>query len=233
MYFESRNHNRVKIFDSSEFGYRKVTVDRPLKLNFIVSDERIARLDEQKTFMGLSESKKKKDTQKTLLEEQEGKELQENIKKVLKGMKAELYKNFGTFENELYNAFKKAEIKLAPPIKKAIINALSERDETAEIIRNSKGEPEHDSELRDYEKVPLKEDINQYFEREVKPHIQDAWINMKVRDLKDGQIGKIGYEINFSKYFFEYKPPRTLEEIDKDIDKLQTEILEFLKGATK
>jgi type I restriction enzyme M protein len=233
MYFENRNHNRVKIFESSEFGYRKVTIDRPLKVNFLTSEERIARLDEQKTFAGLSESKKKKDTQTKLLEEQEGKQLQESIKKVLKGMRKELYRNFDAFEQDFDSAFKKAGIKLTSPLKKAIMNALSERDETAEIVRNNKGEPEHDSELRDYEIVPLKEDIFQYLEREVKPHVPDAWINQKVRDEKDGQIGKVGYEINFNKYFYKYEPPRDLDKIDADIQKLKKEIFILLEEVTK
>ena len=72
------------------------------------------------------------------------------------------------------------ELKLSPPIRKAILAALSERDETAEICRDKDGNPEPDPELRDTENVPLKEDIWTFFEREVKPHVPDAWINAAI-----------------------------------------------------
>ena len=114
-------------------------------------------------------------------------------------------------------------------VRKAIINALSERDETADIVRNNKNEPEPDPELRDYESVPLNDDIDEYFDMEVKPHVPEAWINTSVRDEKDGKIGKIGYEFNFNKYFYKYHPPRSLDEIDNDIQKTQIEILELLR----
>jgi type I restriction enzyme M protein len=93
-------------------------------------------------------------------------------------------------------------------VKKTMMKALSERDETADVCTDSKGNPEPDPELRDYENVPLKEDIYKYFECEVKPHVPDAWINEDVRDHKDGEVGKVGYEINFNRYFYKYEPPR-------------------------
>ena len=79
--------------------------------------------------------------------------------------------------------------------------------------------------------MPLGEDINEYFKREVLPHVPDAWISedKKYRDHKDGQIGKIGYEISFTRYFYEYKSLRPLEAIDSDIKKLENEIIEILK----
>ena len=90
-------------------------------------------------------------------------------------------------------------------------------------------EYESDSELRDYESVPLKEDILAYFDREVAPHVPDAWINRTYVDDKDGEIGRVGYEINFSRYFYRYTPPRDLAAIDADIQKLTGEIVEMLK----
>ena len=233
MYFQNKNHGRVKIFNTTEFAFRKVTIERPLRLNFQASEERIAGLDEQKAFINLALSKKTKDKQAKIKEEKEGREKQENIKKVLKQIDATLYKNYGKFENALDSAFEKAGMKLEAPIRKAILEALSERDETADIVLNFKGESEPDPELRDYEHIPFNEDIDTYFDREVKPHIPDAWINEKVRDYKDGKIGKVGYEINFNKYFYQYKPPRPLEEIDADIYILQNEILKMLGEVTK
>jgi type I restriction enzyme M protein len=80
--------------------------------------------------------------------------------------------------------------------------------------------------------VPLKEDITAFFEREVKPHVPDAWINTALRDPKDGEVGRVGYEINFNRYFYEYQPPRPLEEIEADIKTLEKEIMDMLREVT-
>ena len=126
-------------------------------------------------------------------------------------------------------AAKAKGLKLPAPILKAILSALSERDETAEICRDKDGNPEPDPELRDTENVPLKEDIQAYFDREVKPHVPDAWINRAIVDHKDGKVGKVGYEINFNRYFYKYQPPRALEEIEKDIKGIEKDILDMLR----
>ncbi len=233
MYFENRNHGRVKIFRSTEFAYRKVTVERPLKLNFQASEERIVRLDEQKVFANLGSSKKTKNAQAKLLEEKEGKALRSAIKKAVRQIGDKLFKNASVFEEELDRVLEKEGVRLDAPLRKAILEALSERDETADIVSASKIERLSDPELRDHEKVPFDEDINVYFKREVLPHVPDAWINEKVKDEKDGKIGKVGYEINFNKYFYQYKPPRQLEDIESDMNKLQAEILKFLGEVTK
>ena len=111
-------------------------------------------------------------------------------------------------------AAKRAGLKLPAPVRKAVLSALSERDETAAICRDRDGNPEPDPELRDTENVPLAESIDSFFEREVKPHVPDAWIDRARRDPKDGEVGIVGYEINFNRYFYRYKPPRALEEIE-------------------
>ena len=98
--------------------------------------------------------------------------------------------------------------------------ALAERDETADVCTDSKGNPEPDPELRDYENVPLKEDINEYMAREVLPHVPDAWV--------DESKTKIGYEINFNRYFYQYTPPRPLEEIEADLKQIENEIAQML-----
>ena len=87
--------------------------------------------------------------------------------------------------------------------------------------------------LRDTENVPLKEDIYEYFDREVKPHVPEAWINEEIRDEKDGKAGKVGYEINFNRYFYVYKPPRPLEEIRAEILDMEKRFFELLKGVTQ
>ena len=101
-------------------------------------------------------------------------------------------------------------------MRKAILSALSERDETAEICTDADGRPEPDADLRDNENVPLKEDIHAYFEREVKPHVPDAWI--------DERRPRYGYEIPFTRHFYKYKPLRPLAEIEADIRQLEAEI---------
>lgn len=104
----------------------------------------------------------------------------------------------------------------------------AKQDEAADACLDNKGNPESDSDLRDTENVLLNEDIYEYFEREVRPHVPDAWINEDVCDLKDGEVGKVGYEINFNRYFYKYQPPRPLEEIEAEIKVLEGEILEML-----
>jgi type I restriction enzyme M protein len=100
--------------------------------------------------------------------------------------------------------------------------------------RNEKGEEEKDkrtgklvpdSELRDFENIPLKDNVEKYFDREVKPHVPDAWID-------EGKT-KVGYEINFTKYFYQYKPLRSLAEIRKDILALEDETVDMIKKVIK
>jgi len=113
------------------------------------------------------------------------------------------------------------EFNLSANFIKNIILALSEHDDTADFVLDSKGKKQPDSNLRDSEKIPLKQDIGDYFDREVKPYYSNAWMDRK----KD----KIGYEVNFTKYFYKYVPPRPLEEIEKDIKEVTAEIQELLK----
>ena len=217
-----------KVFDTSAFGYRKITVERPLRLNFRAIPERIERLLREKAFINLAVSKKK-NAQAKAKEEADGRKQQEAMLDALDTMPDTLFKDRPSFEKALDKAVKDAGLKLNAALRKAILSALSERDETAEICLDKDGYPEPDSELRDTENVPLKEDINAFFDREVKPHVPDAWINIAIRDHKDGEIGKVGYKINFNRYFYKYQPPRPLEEIEADIKAIEKEIIEMLK----
>ena len=106
------------------------------------------------------------------------------------------------------------------PVRKAILAAFSERDEAAAFCTDADGKAESDPELRDTENVPLKEDIQVYFAREVKPHVPDAWI--------DEEKTKIGYEIPLTRHFYKYTPPRPLEVIEKEIRELEGEIMRML-----
>ncbi len=236
-----------KVFDNREFGFLKLTIERPLRLNFQASIERIAKLKEQAAFANLAESKKRKDKAEIEAEKAAGRQLQEDIILALGRLDAKtLYKNRDVFETDLDAAFKASGVKVGAPVRKAILAALSERDPTADICTDAKGNPEPDPELRDTESVPLPEDAPMplpidygkdadntalvelvrdhciaYFDKEVKPHWPDAWI--------DFSKTKVGYEIPINRHFYVYEAPRPLAEIEADIKTLEGEILDMLK----
>jgi len=148
----------------------------------------------------------------------------------------QLYKNRDEFLKDL-NAFaRETQVHLSANEYKPILEALSQKDETADTCYDAKGKPEPDPDLRDTENVPLKEDvkpneensdkikkeIQAYFQREVLPHVPDAWI--------DYSKTKIGFEIPFNRHFYRYRPPRTLDAIEADIKALETEIMGLLSG---
>jgi type I restriction enzyme M protein len=200
-----------KIFDTTDFGYREIRVERPLKLNFQASPERIDRLDTERAFQKLDEDE------------------QEAIRSSLGSMPGDLYRNRDEFDAELIGALNGAGIQAGAPLRKAILNALSERDDEADVCVDSKVNPEPDSELRDYELVPLGERWQDYVEREVTPFVPDAWVDTSYTDARDGEVGRVGYEINFNRYFYQYVPPRPLEEIDAELKELEAEIAGLLK----
>jgi type I restriction enzyme M protein len=109
------------------------------------------------------------------------------------------------------------------------VNELGKRDENAQTSRDSEGNIEADKELKDFERVPLNENVHDYFKREVKPYIPDAWIDESVRDEKDGQVGIVGYEIPFVRYFYKHTEPRKVEEIESEIKNAEVEVQQLLK----
>ena len=237
-----------RIFENREFGFLKVTVERPLRMNFEATAERIAKLDDQTTFANLATSKKRKDEAAVKREVAEGLRWQKAIRVALATLEGKgRYMDRGTFETDMMGAAKQAGIKIPTPLKKAIFAALGERDPNAEICRDSKGRPEPDSDLRDTENIPLPEGttlplpmkfgpdkpnddlvaafrgvIDDYMAREVLPHVPDAWV--------DYSKTKVGYEIPINRHFYVYKPPRPLDEIEADITKLEGEIAGLLGG---
>jgi len=232
LYTAAEAGEHCRLFDSTEFGYRKITVERPLRLNFQVNAERLARLEQESGFQNLAISKKKEAKAKAA-EEAEGRKQQAAVLKALGTLPNTVCKDRAKFMPLLDDALKRAGLKLGAPVRKAILAALSERDETAEICRDDDGQPEPDPELRDTENVSLTQDIHEYFDREVKPHVPDAWINTSVRDHKDGEVGKVGYEINFNRYFYRYQPQRALGDIEADIKTLEGEIMAMLRDITQ
>ncbi len=217
-----------KIFDNEDFGYHKITVERPLRLNFQASPERIARLDEQSGFRNLATSNKKNEAVR-LKEIEAGQKRQETIRELLRAFGestgGKLYKDRKAFQTDLRELDRQRGVRLDASELKAVLGALGERDETAEICRDRQGNPEPDPELRDTETVPLKESIEEYFKREVLPHVPDAWI--------DHSKTKVGYEIPFNRHFYRYEPPRPLEQIEADLKRLEDEIVRMLKEVTQ
>lgn len=216
-----------KVFDNEDFGYHKITVERPLRMNFQASAERIARLDDQSGFKSLATSAKK-DPAIREKEIEAGKQQQEEIRELLRAVgqatKQKLFKDRKEFLTALRDVDRARGARLSAPELKAVLAALSERDETAEICRDKDGRPEPDADLRDTETVPLKESIETYFKREVLPHVPDAWI--------DEAKTKIGYEIPLNRHFYRYEPPRPLEVIETDLKRLEDDIKNMLKEVT-
>ena len=219
IYKDFNEGDNIKIFYNEDFGYTKITVERPMQLNYQVTPERLENLYSYAQFKKLAESKSK-DLETKMLEEAEGKKQQEAIKEALLTIGDELYVDWDTFENKVKKALSKFNFK--PAFIKNVIEKLSEHDNAAEYVTDKKGNPKADSNLRDTEKIPLVQNIDDYFEEEVLKYYPDAWY--------DSKKNKIGYEVNFTQYFYVYEPPRSLEEIEEDISKVTAEIQELLKG---
>lgn len=236
-----------RIFDNRDFGYIKVTVERPLRLNFRINAERIARVPNESAFQNLAKSKKKFGSADHKAEVAAGEVHQAAIIAALEAaMSDELFKNRDAFTGHIEEVLASVTPKVPANVRKALVNALSERDQTAEICLDNKGNHEADADLRDVELVPLPDDApaklpidydrnadnselleivrdhcETYLAREVTPYVADAWI--------DHAKTKVGYEIPINRHFYVYKPPRELEAIEADINTLEKDILAQLK----
>ena len=220
-YNEFKEGARVKIFDTREFGYRQITIERPLQLSFQVTPERIELLRQHKLF----EVGKKKPTYDVY-------QVDAIFAALTKLTELPPYANREDFLEMMKVVFMDKEAPFDAKLQKILLQTMSESDEKADVITDSKGNPEADSSLRDTENVPLGQDVIEYFEREVVPYVPSAWINTKVTDHKDGEVGKVGYEIPFTRFFYEYKPPRDLHEIEADIKETEVELAKLLKELT-
>lgn len=198
-----------KIFDYKEFGYRRITVERPLQLAIYPKDElRLEALQADNAWAKIDNI-----TQQAILDALASFEQEKYLSrdKFLKQLKARL-----------------AAVKLSAVQLKLIVKHLGEHDDEAEVCK-SKGQTEANPDLRDNENVPLTETVDDYFAREVLPHVPNAWIDESKTDPKDGEVGIVGYEIPFNRHFYVYEPPRALEEIDADLDAVSAEIMQLLQ----
>lgn len=204
----------VKVFDNLDFAYWTVTVERPLQLRFQCTSETINAVAEQKTLAKV-----------------------DGLAEALESFGDEVYLNREKFNKELGSHLKSCGVDLSAAQRKKLWQTIGVHDETADYCRatsgKTKGEIEPDPALRDTENVPfgwgghpkshdaLRATVEAYFEAEVKPHIDDAWV--------DWDKTKTGYEIPFTRHFYTYEPPRRLEEIDADLERVVGEIMTLLR----
>jgi type I restriction enzyme M protein len=203
-----------KIFPINAFGYRRITVERPLRLNFQTSAERIGKVLEEKAIQKLDSA------------------AQLQLMAALEAMDASvLHRNREQFTKSLKKALTMHSVSLSASELKTLLNALSKRDPEADICI-SKGQPEGDADLRDNENVPLGESVHDYFKREVIPHLPDAWIDESKTDALDGEVGIVGFEIPFNRHFYVFQPPRPLTEIDRDLKICTDRIKHMIEGLS-
>ncbi|MCD9900894.1 type I restriction-modification system subunit M [Streptomyces sp. MT29] len=200
-------HSKVKVFDNTAFGYQRITVERPLKLRFELTEETLAAVEASKVVQKLP-----------------------NASALVEAFEAMEGARSWATKSEAWVALKDAAVAAGTtwptgaPFSKALREAVGVRDPGGEV-QMVKGQQEPDAELRDNENVPLGEDVEEYLKREVHPHVPDAWI--------DHTKTKVGYEIPFTRHFYVYEPPRPLTEIDAELKALEAEIQELLGEVTK
>ncbi|MGQ7787795.1 type I restriction-modification system subunit M [Nesterenkonia sp. K-15-9-6] len=194
--FEESKHS--KIFRNEDFFYRTITVERPLRLNYAYSADRVERARASKMFAKLDDYAQAA--------------LGGALEKASAGWNGHVSTNREEFRQDLKKRCDEAGVTLKPAELKALVAELSEHDDDGELVTKRDGTPEPNTSLRDTENVPWDEDLDEYLEREVKPFVPEAWV--------DDSKTKIGTEIPFTRHFYEYVPPRPLEEIDRDLDEV-------------
>lgn len=212
----SEYSDHAKVIPVDALGYREIRVERPLRLAFQATLERIDTVAMTKPMLKLDEG-----------------ERQAIFNCLREHMPQKLFMCRLDADKALTAVLKKAGLRVAIPVKKLILSGLSERHEDAAVCADAAGNPEPDPDLRDYEMVPLVEDWQTFFEREVVPHVPDAWVDEAYRDPRDGKVGRVGYEINFNRYFYRYAAPRSLPEIDAELISLEEKITRLLAEVAK
>jgi type I restriction enzyme M protein len=216
LYADFEPTKKSLILDAQDFGYRRIKVLRPLRHKIVVSDEGFEALAEHKTW------EKRTNDQR-------------------QGWREVLAEHAGTDHDwHWIDSFAKAAAKKDASLGKAdaaLIKAFQKafgvRDEDLDPVQDKKGNLIPDDDLTDYENVPMGTDIHNYLKTEVTPHAHDAYIDETYVDETDGDIGIVGYEINFNRYFYEYVPPRDLDEIDAELKAIEASIAEVLAEVTE
>ena len=216
IYADAQSGEHCRMVDYRTFGYRRIRVLRPLRMRLCFDESGMSRLRDNKQWAKLSSDQ------------------QAAWDEVLSNFMGET-EPYDWAEN-CADEIGRADPRIGRVSKmfvKALVEAFGVRDPEGEPVRNALGDVVPDADLTDYENVPLTQDVNDYLALEVKPHVPDAYIDPDYRDEKDFQIGRVGYEINFNRFFYEYKPPRKLEEIDAELKQVEGEIAALLGEVTE
>lgn len=198
LYADFDETKQSKIFRNEDFFSRTITVERPLRLNYSYSTERIERALASRAITKLDDSTQA--ALRTALESASGQQ----------GEQVSTQRE--TFQQDLKRRLDEREVVLKPAELKALLSELGEHADDGQLVTKRDGTTEPNPALRDTENVPWDEDVHEYLEREVKPFVPDAWI--------DETKTKEGTEIPFTRHFYEYVAPRPLEEIDRDLDEV-------------
>jgi type I restriction enzyme M protein len=202
LYDRRSDAEHSKTFDNTDFGYTRVTVERPLRLRYQMS------LDAKGRFLDACPH------------------LLHDVQEIDKQLGREPRLDWNEVSTEIEGILRVRKSRWKAAEEKLFRNTFTERDAAAAKVKapsKAKGY-EPDANLRDFENVPLKDDIESYFKREVLPHVPDAWMDR----IKD----KIGYEINFNRHFYTFTAPRELADIDAEIDQAEKEFMRLFKEVT-
>jgi type I restriction enzyme M protein len=203
LYGQFSNGDTSKVFDNADFGYTRVTVERPLRLRYQMT------IEDKSRFLGACPH------------------LLDDVQAIDKTLGREPQRDWNAVWTHIEELLRTRKSRRKAPEQKLFRSVFTHKDPEAEPVarggRNEGYEP--DTDLRDFENVPLKDDIDAYFKREVQPHVPDAWM--------DRSKDKVGYEINFNRHFYKYTPPRPLEEIDAELKQAEEEILRLLQEVTE
>ena len=203
LYGRIEDDERCKVFDNADFGYTRVTVERPLRLTYRMTIEDKAR------FLDACPH------------------LLDDVQAIDEAFGREAQRDWNAVWDRIQDLLHERKSRWKAPEQKLFRSVLTQKDTDAEpVVKGERDEGyEPDPDLRDFENVPLKDDIDAYFEREVRPHVPDAWM--------DRSKDKVGYEINFNRNFYKYTPPRPLEEIDAELKQAEEEIMRLLRAVTE
>lgn len=216
IYAAAENGELSRMLDYRTFGYRRIRVLRPLRMKLLVTEANLGKLQQEKAWLKLTDAERL--IWRSALDTELGSEHELTWAE--------------QFAADTAANHSKA-VKVSKTFVKALINALGVRDPDGEPVTNADGEPVADTELTDYENVPLTEDVRDYLAREVMPHVPDAWLDGTFRDDQDKEVGRVGYEINFNRYFYKYQPPRKLDLIDAELKQVEAEIAALLGEVTE
>ena len=201
LYGQFKMNDKSNIFDNEDFGYTRVTIERPLRLRYQMT------LDDKSRFLDACPH------------------LLDDIQEIDKKLGRNPLMDWNDVEKKIQKILHIKQSKWKTSEYKLFRDVFTHKDLIAEKVRKSKNEFEPDPDLRDFENIPLKVDIDDYFKTEVLPHVSEAWMDR----TKD----KVGYEINFNRYFYNYIEPRDIQIIDKDLKKVEDEILNLLNSVTR